>query len=121
MITDMTEPTARAALDALLDEATSPQRWRSRNHLAQECGFSPTALSLAVTGKRDLSDATLDALIDCTGWKREALVVPVVARPGDLETARLLTELRRLREDVSAAVLTGTDGVAKAIYARKGD
>ena len=117
----MAEPVNPASLDALLTEATSPQRWRSRNHLAAECGFSPTALSLAVTGKRDLSDATLDALIEQTGWRREALVVPVIARPGDLETRRLVAELKRLREDVSAAVLSGTDEVARAITARNGD
>lgn len=110
----MTDILHRPALAALLDEATTHQRWRSRNAMASECGFSPSTLSLALSGQRPLPDHALESLIDCTGWPREAVMVPAVARRGDLETARLLLEVKRLREQV----LRGTDDIAEAIRER---
>lgn len=110
------EPTLlhHVALDVLLAEATSHRRWRSRAELASECGFSPATFTHATKGNRGLSDMNLDALLDVTGWPREALVLPVRARSGDLETARLLAEVKRLRE----YVVRGTDKIADAIRQR---
>lgn len=108
-------------LDALVTEATSPQRWRTRAQLASEWGYSTTTLSLACSGKRPLSDKALDDLLALTGWPGEGgLILPVRARPGDLETVRLTTELRLLREQVSDVLLRGTDNVAQAIRERNG-
>lgn len=102
------------ALDVMLTEATRPARWRSRNDLASQCGIHPTSLSLAASGKRSLSPDSLAALIDCTGWPQDALLLPARARAGDLETARLTAELRRLRDDVNRR----TDDIAAAIRER---
>ena len=72
-----------------------------------------------------MSDETVDALCRelSAGTKtppevfRDALIVPVLARPGDLETVRLAAELKRLREDLNERV----DEIAMAIAARKGE
>lgn len=88
----------RAALDALLTEATRPALATSRARLAATCGFSPSTLSMAVSGSRPLPATALSALLDCTGWNREALMLPYRARPGDVEARRIVAELRRRRE-----------------------
>lgn len=55
---------------------------------------------MALKGDRGLSEASLQALLDVMpeGVTREALILPVRARPGDLETVRIVSELRRLRD-----------------------
>lgn len=104
----------RPALAALLDEATTPQKWMSRRELARDCGFAPATFSMALKGERSLSEPALNALLEQTGWPRDALIIPERARPGDLETARLTGELKRLREQM----LRGTDEIARAIRER---
>ena len=104
-------------LDALLDEATRPQRWQSRNYFASDCGVSPTAVSLFVNGKRGLSEASFEAILEHSGWPREALEFPVLARSGDVEEKRLYVELKRLREDVNRR----TDDIARVLSERRGD
>lgn len=121
MVSGMDTFVSHQSLDALVAEATSPQRWRTRSQLASEWGYSPTTLSMACAGKRPLSPSALDDLLSLTGWARGAVVLPAVARPGDLETVRLTNELRLLRERVSDALLRGTDEVAQAIRERTGD
>ncbi|HEY7822668.1 MAG TPA: hypothetical protein VIG24_07550 [Acidimicrobiia bacterium] len=104
----------RPGLEALIDEATQDARWRSRNHLAGECGIHPTSLSLALSGKRPLSDAALDALVEGTKWGRDILLIPAQARRGDLESVRITTELKRLRDEVNRR----TSEIAEAIRMR---
>lgn len=117
----------RPALQALLTLATDehPRRWPTRQALAKDCGFTPSVLSSAVTGQRGMSDDSLNALchVLAEGTKtppdifRQALVVPAIARPGDLETVRLAAELKRLRNDIHERV----DEIAAAIKDRRGD
>lgn len=106
--------------DALVREATSAQRWLSRGHLADELGVTPSTLSMATSGSRAWPASRVDELERVTGWSRDLLWLPQVSRPGDLESARLLTEVRRLREQVSDVLLRGTDEVAQAIRERNG-
>ncbi len=115
----MKELLHRPALDALLTLATSDRRWRSRNQIASEASITPSTLSDALSGRqgRGLSDEALASLCDVLGIDRDALVLPVLARSGDIETARLVAEVKRLREQV----LQGTDVIFRALTERQGD
>lgn len=107
----------RPALAALLTLATSDERWPSRSKLAADAGIVPSILSDALNPERNrgLSDAAIDSLCGVLpGCTREALILPVMARPGDVETVRLVAELRALRSDVNYRV----DEVARAIRER---
>lgn len=99
----------REALEALLTVATSPERWPSRSELARDCGFAPSTLSNATSGRRGLSDDAAAALCRVLGIQPEALRIPWRAQPGDLrteaicdelaETQRLLTRVHRRVKD----------------------
>lgn len=105
----------RPALEALLALATSDVRWRSRAQLAAEAGVTPSTFSDAMSGRRNLSDEAISGLCSVLpGCTREALILPVLARPGDLETVRLVAELKRLRADTNRAL----DDIAGAIRER---
>lgn len=106
----------REALAALLDEATRPQRWGSRAELARDCGFAPATFTHAINGSRGLSKGALAALTEQTGWTEDVLHVPSLARPGDLETRRLLTALERLR----TSVVSELDQLHRDITSRNG-
>jgi len=90
----------RPGLAAVVALATSPRRWSSKSQLCADAGITDSTLSMALKGDRGLSEASLQALLDVMpeGVTREALILPVRARPGDLETVRIVSELRRLRD-----------------------
>jgi hypothetical protein len=95
----------RPALDLLLTLATSDVRWRSRSQLAAECGVVPSAFTDALKGRRGLSDDVVERMCAVVpGCTREALLVPVRARSGDIETARMTAEMRRLRDEVNRSL-----------------
>lgn len=105
----------RESLNDLLTEACSPQRFQSRNQLAQVCGFPPSALSNALRFDRGLSDAVEGCLLEQTGWSRGSLYIPEPVPPEHLQKAALMAEVKRLREQVSELLLAGTDRIAEAV------
>lgn len=105
----------RPALDMLLTLATSDVRWPSRARLAAACGVTPSTFSNALNGSRGLSEEAVEALCSVVpGCTREALLLPVRARSGDVETARLVAEMRRLQQVTGQ----GLDGIASALRER---
>lgn len=116
---DNSELLHRPALEMLLTLATSDVRWRSRAQLASDCGITPSTFSNALNPKteRGLSEAAIEALCrEVPGCTRDALVLPVRARRGDLETARLLAEIKRKRE----ADARWGDEILRALRERNG-
>lgn len=107
----------RPALELMLTLATSNQRWPSRAKLAAECGVTPSTFSNALNGSRGLSDEAVTALCEVVpGCTREALLLPVRARSGDVETARLVAEMKRLQTVTNH----GLDDIARALRERSG-
>lgn len=100
------------AVAALVGLATSSDRWPSQSRLASDLGISSAALSLAVNGQRPIPGAAVAAMVELfPRFTPEAVLLPVRARPAELESKRLYAEVRRLREQV----LRGTDEIAAAI------
>lgn len=84
------------ALRALIAVATSEQRWESQGALASDCGFTPATLSHVLSGRRGLSSDATKRLCTALGISQDALRLPALARPGDLETDRIAREVRTL-------------------------
>lgn len=91
----------RDALDALLTVATSERRWASRSQFAASAGVSRATIWNALDGRRGLSDQIQQAICEQLGVPVEAITVPPRARPGDLETVRLLNEIKSLRSELN--------------------
>lgn len=103
-------------LNALIDAATSPQRFENRSHLAVAAGINASSLSLVSSGKRGVSEHTLAGLAQALGVSTDvlreqapldlpervdAMAAEVVAA---LELVKRLTrEVRDLRQRVAAA------------------
>lgn len=103
----------RPALRAILDVATGPRRWRSHAQIATDSGFAPSTLSGALNGHRGLSDETLTALCAELGIDPDALLVPWVARPGDLRSDEIVRQLHATQDaltDLHRAVIAHRNG-----------
>lgn len=96
-----TEFLHRPALAAAVALATSPMRWASQSQLCGDAGITPSTLSMALKGDRGLSEAAVTALLSVMPDEvtRDAFILPVRARPGDLETQRIVAELRRKQDE----------------------
>jgi hypothetical protein len=107
----------RPALELLLTLATSNVRWPSRAKLASDCGVVPSTFTDALKGRegRGLSDDVAAKLCSVVpGCTREALLVPVRARSGDIETLRMKGSIDRMRADVNQ----GLDEIVTALRER---